>query len=152
MSDKLKRSIKSLSDTRLERRIEAVKAALLQFDVVVECIENFKRTNETKFDKLSDRDSVLNEMFRSKGIVKLDLENNLSNARKFIEKRSYDLPKDFKNKRIAKKKRMFDYEAGDQPIKPVKSRGRLVDSATKKNSPLKDGAGRSSDQALLSPL
>ncbi|GFY15192.1 SCAN domain-containing protein 3 [Trichonephila clavipes] len=32
------------------------------------------------------------------------------------------MPKDFTNKRVAKKKRMFDYEGGDQPIESVKSR------------------------------
>ena len=46
----------------------------------------------------------------------------LSDARQFIEKSSYDLPKDFKNKRVAKKKRMFDYEGSDQPIQSPKSR------------------------------
>ncbi|GFW73144.1 DUF4371 domain-containing protein [Trichonephila clavipes] len=45
----------------------------------------------------------------------------LSDAGKFIEKSSYDLSKDFKNKRVVKKKRMFDYESGDQPIESVKS-------------------------------
>ncbi|GFU65705.1 hypothetical protein TNCV_5058401 [Trichonephila clavipes] len=46
----------------------------------------------------------------------------LSDASKFIEKSSYDLPIDFKHKRGAKKKRMFDYEDGNQPIEFVKSR------------------------------
>ncbi|GFS85804.1 hypothetical protein TNCV_2973471 [Trichonephila clavipes] len=42
-----------------------------------------------------------------------------SDACMFIDKISYDLPKDFKNKRVAKKKRMFDYEGGDQPVDSV---------------------------------
>ncbi|GFT21151.1 DUF4371 domain-containing protein [Trichonephila clavipes] len=46
-------------DTRLENRIEAVKAALLQFDDVVECIENLKNQTEQS-DSLNDYDSVLN--------------------------------------------------------------------------------------------
>ncbi|GFT23737.1 hypothetical protein TNCV_3511941 [Trichonephila clavipes] len=44
-------------------------------------------------------------------------------ARKFIDESSYDLPKDFKNKRVAQKKRMFDYEGGDQPVDSVKKPG-----------------------------
>ncbi|GFV95811.1 DUF4371 domain-containing protein [Trichonephila clavipes] len=40
-------SLKPLSDTRWESRMEAAKAALLQFDDVVQCIENFKKPNET---------------------------------------------------------------------------------------------------------
>lgn len=37
-------------------------------------------------------------------------EQCVSDGHQFIDKSSYDLPKDFKNKRVAKKKRMFDYE------------------------------------------
>ncbi|GFV05947.1 hypothetical protein TNCV_3142381 [Trichonephila clavipes] len=44
----------------------------------------------------------------------------LADVRKFIEKSSYDLP-DFKNKRVAKKKRMSDYEGDDQLMVSVKS-------------------------------
>ncbi|GFX30571.1 hypothetical protein TNCV_3462211 [Trichonephila clavipes] len=43
----------------------------------------------------------------------------LSDARKSS---NYDFPKDFKNKRVAKKKRLFDYEGGDKPIESVKRR------------------------------
>ncbi|PRD28920.1 UNVERIFIED_CONTAM: hypothetical protein NCL1_30968 [Trichonephila clavipes] len=46
----------------------------------------------------------------------------LSDARKFIEKSSHELPKDFKNKRVAKRKRMFDYEGGDKTRVCQKSR------------------------------
>ncbi|XP_023215204.1 uncharacterized protein LOC111618017 [Centruroides sculpturatus] len=49
-------------------------------------------------------------------------EKCLSDARQFIENSSYELPKDFKNERVAKKKRMFDDEGSDQPIQSPKSR------------------------------
>lgn len=162
---KLKLTIKPLSDTRWESRIEAVKAILLQFDDVVECIESLKNHTEQS-DTLSDCDSVLNEMLSLEFIISLHLwyeilsrvniisklwqsvqvhlsialehlrtfcdwikeyrqtgfEQCLSDARQFIEKSSYDLPKDFKNKRVAKKKTMFDYESSDEPIQSPKSR------------------------------
>ncbi|GFX34260.1 hypothetical protein TNCV_3226101 [Trichonephila clavipes] len=38
------------------------------------------------------------------------------NPKSFCTPCGYDLPKDFKNKRVAKKERMFDYEGGDPPI------------------------------------
>lgn len=147
IKDKLKVTIKPLSDTRWESRIQAVKAVLLQFDDVVECIENLKQQTEQS-DTLSDCDSVLNEMFSLEFIISLHIwyelltrvntisklwqsvqvhlgitlehlqkfcdwikeyrqtgfEKCLSDARQFIEKSSYDFPKDFKNKRVAKKK------------------------------------------------
>ena len=124
-----------------------MKAVLLQFDDVVECIENLKQQTEQS-DTLSDCDSVLNEMFSLEFIISLHIwyelltrvntisklwqsvqvhlgitlehlqkfcdwikeyrqtgfEKCLSDARQFIEKSSYDFPKDFKNKRVAKKK------------------------------------------------
>lgn len=145
---KLKLTIKSLSDTRWESRIETVKAILLHFDNVVECTENLKNQTEES-DTLSDCDSVLNEMLSIEFIISLHLwyeilsrvniisklwqsvqvhlsialdhlhtfcdwveeyrqtgfEQCLSDAREFIEKSSYDLPKEFKNKRIARKKK-----------------------------------------------
>ena len=42
INHKLKLTINPLSDTRWESRIETVKAVLLQFDDVVECIESLK--------------------------------------------------------------------------------------------------------------
>ncbi|GBP23605.1 hypothetical protein EVAR_80222_1 [Eumeta japonica] len=54
---KLKLTMKPLSDTRWESRVEAVKAVLLQFDEVIECIESLKNQTEQS-DTLSDCDSV----------------------------------------------------------------------------------------------
>lgn len=67
---KLKLTIKPLSDTRWESRVEAVKAVLLQFDEVIECIENLKNQTEQS-DTLSDCDSILNEMLSLEFIVSL---------------------------------------------------------------------------------
>ncbi|GBP13472.1 hypothetical protein EVAR_4221_1 [Eumeta japonica] len=53
---KLKLTMKPLSDTRWESRVEAVKAVLLQFDEVIECIESLKNQTEQS-DTLSDCDS-----------------------------------------------------------------------------------------------
>lgn len=49
-------------------------------------------------------------------------EKSLSDVRKFTERSCYDLPKEFRNKRVAKKKRMFDYESSDEPIQSPKIR------------------------------
>ncbi|GBP87325.1 ATP-binding cassette sub-family G member 4 [Eumeta japonica] len=54
---KLKLTMKPLSDTRWESRVEAVKAVLLQFDEVIECIESLKNQTEQS-DTLSDCDSI----------------------------------------------------------------------------------------------
>lgn len=162
---KLKLTIKPLSDTRWESRVEAVKAVLLQFDEVIECIENLKNQTEQS-DTLSDCDSILNEMLSLEFIVSLHVwyeilsrvniisklwqsvqihlsialehlhtfcewikeyretgfEKSLSDVRKFTERSCYDLPKEFRNKRVAKKKRMFDYESSDEPIQSPKIR------------------------------
>lgn len=67
---KLKLTMKPLSDTRWESRIEAVKAVLLQFDDVVECIESLKNQTEQP-DTLSDCDSLLHEMFSLEFIMSL---------------------------------------------------------------------------------
>ncbi|GFV54621.1 DUF4371 domain-containing protein [Trichonephila clavipes] len=67
---KVQLNIKPLSDIKWESRIETVKAALLQFDDVVEYIENLKNQTEQS-DTLSDRDSVLNETFSFEFIVSL---------------------------------------------------------------------------------
>lgn len=157
--------MKPLSDTRWESRVEAVKAVLLQFDEVIECIEILK--NQTvQSDTLSDCDSILNEMLNLEFIVSLHVwyeilsrvnmisklwqsvqihlsialehlhtfcewikecgetgfEKSLSDVRQFTERSCYDLPKEFRNKRVARKKRMFDYESSDQPIQSPKIR------------------------------
>lgn len=52
---------------------------------------------------------------------KTGFEKCLSDAHQLIEKSSYDLPTDFKNKRVAKKKRMLEYEGSVQPIQSPKN-------------------------------
>lgn len=165
VKDKLKLTMKPLSDTRWESRIEAVKSILFQFDDVVGCIESLKNQTDQS-DTLSDCDSVLNEMLSLEFVISLHVwyellsrvnvisklwqsvqvhlsialkhlhtfcdwikeyrqtgfEKCLSDAQQFIDRSCYDLPNEFKNKRVVKKKRVFDYEGEDQPIQCPKSR------------------------------
>ncbi|GBP55054.1 GTP cyclohydrolase 1 [Eumeta japonica] len=65
---KLKLTMKPLSDTRWESRVEAVKAVLLQFDEVIECIESLKNQTEQS-DTLSDCDSVATEQGLAKYVL-----------------------------------------------------------------------------------
>lgn len=62
--------MKPLSDTKWEGRIQTVKAVILQFDDIVECIENIKNQTDQS-DTLSDCDSVINDIFSLKFIVSL---------------------------------------------------------------------------------
>ncbi|GBP69990.1 52 kDa repressor of the inhibitor of the protein kinase [Eumeta japonica] len=65
---KLKLTMKPLSDTRWESRVEAVKAVLLQFDEVIECIESLKNQTEQS-DTLSDCDSGATEQGLAKYVL-----------------------------------------------------------------------------------
>ncbi|GFX75589.1 hypothetical protein TNCV_4714951 [Trichonephila clavipes] len=60
-------------------------------------------------------------MSGSKSIDKLDSENTCLTLVSLVRK-AVMICQDFKNKRVAKKKRMFGYEGGNQPIESVKSR------------------------------
>ena len=57
----LKVTLKHLSETRWESRIGAVKAILLQFDNVIECVNDLKNKTDDS-ETLSDCKAVLNEM------------------------------------------------------------------------------------------
>ncbi|GFX23778.1 zinc finger MYM-type protein 1 [Trichonephila clavipes] len=65
---KLKLTLKPLSETRWESRIGAVKAIFLQFDDVIECVNELKDKSDDS-ETLSDCDAVLNEMFSFEFIV-----------------------------------------------------------------------------------
>ncbi|GFY10860.1 zinc finger MYM-type protein 1 [Trichonephila clavipes] len=65
---KLKLTLKPLSETRWESRICAVKAIFLQFDDVIECVNELKNKCDDS-ETLSDCDAVLNEMFSFEFIV-----------------------------------------------------------------------------------
>ncbi|GFV71161.1 zinc finger MYM-type protein 1 [Trichonephila clavipes] len=65
---KLKLTLKPLSETRWESRIGAVKAIFLQFDDVIECVNELKNKSDDS-ETLSDCDAVLNEMFSFEFIV-----------------------------------------------------------------------------------
>ena len=49
----------------------------------------------------------------------------ITKAYEFIEKSSYEIPTTFKEKRARRKKRMFSYEAADEPIDSAESRFRI---------------------------
>ncbi|XP_060871404.1 uncharacterized protein LOC132945652 [Metopolophium dirhodum] len=159
IKDKLKLTLKSLSETRWESRIAAVKAILFQFDDIIDCI-NILKMQIVDAETLCDCEAILKEMLTFEFIVAIhvwyeillrvnniskiwqsvqvnlkmavDSLNNFCNwiqeyrdigfnksiieSRQFIEKSSYEIELNFKNKRIAKKKKMFSYEHTDEPI------------------------------------
>ena len=49
----------------------------------------------------------------------------ITKAYEFIEKSSYEIPTTFKEKRARRKKRMFSYEAADEPIDSADSKFRI---------------------------
>ncbi|GFX98266.1 zinc finger MYM-type protein 1 [Trichonephila clavipes] len=65
---KLKLTLKPLSETRWESRIGAVEAIFLQFDDVIECVNELENKSDDS-ETLSDCDAVLNEMFSFEFIV-----------------------------------------------------------------------------------
>ncbi|XP_050529651.1 uncharacterized protein LOC126899133 isoform X2 [Daktulosphaira vitifoliae] len=159
IKDKLKLTLKSLSETRWESRIAAVKAILFQFDDIIDCI-NILKMQIVDAETLCNCEAILKEMLTFEFIVAIhvwyeillrvnniskiwqsvqvnlkmavDSLNNFCNwiqeyrdigfnksiieSRQFIEKSSYEIELNFKNKRIAKKKKMFSYEHTDEPI------------------------------------
>ncbi|XP_060866247.1 uncharacterized protein LOC132941980 [Metopolophium dirhodum] len=163
IKDKLKLTLKSLSETRWESRIAAVKAILFQFDDIIDCI-NILKMQIVDAETLCDCEAILKEMLTFEFIVAIhvwyeillrvnniskiwqsvqvnlkmavDSLNNFCNwiqeyrdigfnksiieSRQFIEKSSYEIELNFKNKRIAKKKKMFSYEHTDEPIENVR--------------------------------
>ncbi|GFX90399.1 zinc finger MYM-type protein 1 [Trichonephila clavipes] len=64
----LKLALKPLSETRWGSRIGAVNAIFLQFDDVIECVNELKNKSDDS-ETLSDCDAVLNEMFSFDFIV-----------------------------------------------------------------------------------
>ncbi|GFX98578.1 zinc finger MYM-type protein 1 [Trichonephila clavipes] len=123
---KLKLTLKPLSETRWESRIGAVKAIFLQFDDVIECVNELKDKSDDS-ETLSDCDAVLNEMFSFEFIVAMHVcwiqefrntgfDNSVAQARLFVEKNTFEIKSQFKEKRTARKKRMFGYEHIDEPI------------------------------------
>jgi len=164
VKDKLKITLKSLSDTRWESRIFSVKAILFQFDDIIDCINNLQNQSEDA-DTLCDCQAIITEMLTLEFIIsihvwyeilnrvnniskiwqKVDINlkiaiDNLRNfcdwihkfretgfdectakAYEFIEKSSYEITTTFKEKRVRKKKKMFNYEAEDEPIDSAES-------------------------------
>ncbi|XP_026482298.1 uncharacterized protein LOC113389482 [Ctenocephalides felis] len=69
---KLKLTLKPLSETRWESRIGAVKAIFLQFDDVIECVNELQTMSDNS-GTLSDCDAVLNEIMRFEFIVAIQV-------------------------------------------------------------------------------
>ncbi|GFX95947.1 zinc finger MYM-type protein 1 [Trichonephila clavipes] len=155
----LKLTFKPLSETRWDSRIGAVKAIFLQFDDVIEFV-NERKNKSDDFETLSDCDAVLNETFCFEFIVAMHVwyevllrvnnisklwqsvqvnlkvaidtlrsfcswiqefrntgfDNSVAQARLFVEKSTFEIESQFKEKRTARKKRMFGYEHIDEPI------------------------------------
>ncbi|GFU50407.1 zinc finger MYM-type protein 1 [Trichonephila clavipes] len=150
---KLKLTLKPLSETQWESRIGAVKAIFLQFDDVIECVNELKHKSHDS-ETLSDSDAVLNEMISFEFIVEINVwyevllhvnnisklwqsvqvnlkvaidtlrsfcswiqefcnkgfDNSVAQAGLFVEKSTFEIESQFKEKRTAGKKRMFGYE------------------------------------------
>ncbi|GFV65115.1 zinc finger MYM-type protein 1 [Trichonephila clavipes] len=89
---KLKLTLKPLSETRWESRIDAVNATFLQFDDVIECVNELKNKSDDS-ETLSDCDAVLNEMFSFDFIVAIHVwyEDNSSESEEDIEDVSSEL-------------------------------------------------------------
>ncbi|GBP51838.1 Zinc finger MYM-type protein 1 [Eumeta japonica] len=165
---KLKLTLKFLSETRWESRIGAVKAIFVQFDDVIECVNDVKIKNGDS-ETLSDCEAVLKEMLTFEFIVAIHVwyeillrvnnisklwqsvqvnlkvaidtlhsfcswirefrntgfEKTIAGARLCIEKSSYEIATEFKEKRIAKKKRLFAYEHIDETIESVEMQYRV---------------------------
>ncbi|GFV55748.1 zinc finger MYM-type protein 1 [Trichonephila clavipes] len=164
---KLKLTLKPLSETRWESRIGAVKAIFLQFDDVIECVNELKNKSDDS-ETLSECDAVLNEMFSFGFIVAIHVwyevllrVNNISKlwqsvqvdlkvaidtllsfcswiqefrntgldcvaqARLSVEKSTFEIESQFKEKRTSRKKRMFGYEHIDEPIKSFEMQYRV---------------------------
>ena len=64
----MKISLKTLSETRWESRTGAVKAILLQFDNVIECVNDLKNKTDNS-ETLSNCKAVFNKMLTFKFIV-----------------------------------------------------------------------------------
>lgn len=168
VKDKLKITLKSLSDTRWESRIASVKAILFQFDDIIDCINNLQNQSADA-DTLCDCQAIITEMLTLEFIIsihvwyeilnrvnniskiwqKVDINlkvaiDNLRNFRdwihkfretgfnectakayEFIEKSSCVITTTFKEKRVRKKKKMFNYESVDDPIASAESRFRI---------------------------
>ncbi|KAF2886830.1 hypothetical protein ILUMI_19344 [Ignelater luminosus] len=165
---KLKLTLESLSETRWESRIGAVKAIFLQFDDVIECVNDLKNKTDDS-ESLSDCKAVWNEMLtfelnvaihvwyeillRVNNISKLwqsvqvnlkvaidtlrsfcswiqefrntGFEKSVAEAPLLVGKISYEIESQFKEKRIAKEKRMFGYEHIDESIQSVEMQYRV---------------------------
>ncbi|GFS55125.1 zinc finger MYM-type protein 1 [Trichonephila clavipes] len=84
-----------------ESRIGAVKAIFLQLDDISKLWQSVQVNLKVTFDTLRSFCSWIQE-FRNTGF-----DNSVAQARLFVEKSSFEIESQFKEKRTARKKRMF---------------------------------------------
>ncbi|GFX95307.1 zinc finger MYM-type protein 1 [Trichonephila clavipes] len=111
---KLKLTLKPLFETRWESRIGAVKTIFLQFDDVIECVNELKNKSDDS-ETLSDCDAVSNEMFSFEFIVAIHVcqiqefrntgfDNSVAQARLFVKKSTFEIESQFKEKKNSQEK------------------------------------------------
>ncbi|GFU00547.1 zinc finger MYM-type protein 1 [Trichonephila clavipes] len=74
----------------------------------------------TRGPKLQEAQNIWIQEFRNTGF-----DNSVAQARLFVEKSSFEIESQFKEKRSARKKRMFGYEHIDEPIQSFEMQYRV---------------------------
>ncbi|GFU49713.1 zinc finger MYM-type protein 1 [Trichonephila clavipes] len=116
----LKLTLNPLSETRWESRIGAVKAIFLQFDDISKLWQSVQVNLKVPIHTLRSFCRWIQE-FRNTGFYP-----SVAQARLFVEKSTFQIESQFKEKRTARgKKRMFGYEHIDEPIQSFEMQYRV---------------------------